>query len=351
MGNPLSVAASRIIFSTAEDSFGAATQELIAAFGKGTKIERLGRDTGVFAAEGVDIARLAEVCQQRPLLFIQHLMREMVSLPSSVIADTMQPIYQAALDLLQGQRGAMSLALQVWYSADPAPVAYRSDELWKFIAARLKEHGMTVTRGSQARILSVCVTPQMTVLGINSPTEALTDWPGGRFGLAKSAEQISRAEFKLEELFKVFDVALPSKGIALDLGASPGGWTRLLRQRGLTVWAVDPANLDPRLVADAGVQHAQITAAAFLAETQVVFDVVVNDMRMDADLSCRVMVQAAPRLKAGGLAIVTLKLFQYKPLEIVHQALAILKQAYEIVHARQLFHNRHEVTVVARRRQ
>ena len=73
-------------------------------------------------------------------------------------------------------------------------------------------------------------------------------------------------------------------------------------------------------------------------------------MRMTAALSCEVMLVAARRLKPGGLAIVTLKRSPHEPLTTVHASLAILRRAYDILHARQLFHNRNEVTVVARRR-
>jgi len=341
----------RTIFSTSEDYFHAAKQELRAAFGSHATIERLGRDTDSFAAEGIDIACIADVCQQRPIVFVQHLMQESLSIPSSEVADDMNRVAAMALELWREQGVAAKVALQVWFSSGATAFRYQSDELWRHIAEGLTAQGFTVTRGNQEHILSVCLTPQLTILGINTQDQALTDWPGGRIGLAKSAAQISRAEFKLEELIKVFDVALPPKGTALDLGASPGGWTRLLCESGLVVWAVDPANLDPRLDADPSIHHAQTTAGNFLAATDLRFDVVANDMRMDPDVSCRVMVQAAARLKPGGLAIVTLKLFKHNPLETVNRSLAILKQSYDILHARQLFHNRHEVTVVARRHQ
>jgi 23S rRNA (cytidine2498-2'-O)-methyltransferase len=338
----------RIIFSTTADYFHAAQQELHAAFGDQAVIERFGCDTGGFAATGVDIADMAEICQRRPIIFVQHLMREALRVPSDEVADAMQPIAEPALRLLQEQ-GAAPVALQVWQSAGTRAFRYQPDALWWYIAERLTAHGFTVTRGNQEHILSVCLTPQAAILGLNTQAEALTDWPGGRVGLAKSAAQISRAEFKLEELFKVFAVALPAKGVALDLGASPGGWTHVLRERGLSVWAVDPADLDPRIARDSGVHHARTSARDFLAATNLRFDVVVNDMRMDPALSCRVMLHAARHLKPGGLAIVTLKLYPRNPLETVQRALAILQPSYAILHARQLFHNRHEVTVVARR--
>ncbi len=338
-----------IIFSTAEDYFDAARQELRAAFGKAAQIERLGRDTGSFTAPGVAIAQVAEVCQIRPIVFVQHLMREMARLPTSTVAADMTPVVAMALRLVREQGIAAPFALQVWFSSGTTNMRYQSDELWRQIAAELTAHGYTVARGGQPIILSVCLTPQVAILGINITDDALTDWPGGRVGLAKSAAQISRAEFKLEELRKVFAVAWPSAGTALDLGASPGGWTRVLRHSGLTVWAVDPAALDPRLATDPGVHHIPTTAHDFLATTTMRFDIVVNDMRMDPDPSCQVMLRAARHLKPGGLAVVTLKLFPRNPVAQVHRALASLHEAYTIVHARQLYHNRHEVTVVAQR--
>ncbi len=70
---------------------------------------------------------------------------------------------------------------------------------------------------------------------------------GRRTPICPDAGEISRAEFKLLEALEVFGVSLPSRGRALDLGAAPGGWTRLLLEASLSVVAVDPANLDPRL--------------------------------------------------------------------------------------------------------
>lgn len=347
--SPSSPATSPIIFSTSEDYFHAAEQELRIAFGKGATIERLGHDTGRFAAAGVDIARMAAASRHQPLVFIQHLMQDVLSVPSRQVAGSMAGVAELALDLAHAAGVAAPIALQVWCSADAVPFRYRPDELRRHLALALTEHGFTITRGGQSHILSVCLTPQQTVLGINRTEHALTDWPGGRVGLAKGDGQISRAEFKLEELLQVFPVVLPSHGIALDLGASPGGWTHLMRQRGLSVWAVDPAALDPRLVTDPEVHHAQTTAAAFLAETTERFDVVLNDMRMIPDMSCRLLVQAAGRLKPAGLAIITLKLFRHDALADVQHALTILRQAYEVLHARCLSHNRHEVTVVAQR--
>jgi 23S rRNA (cytidine2498-2'-O)-methyltransferase len=167
--------------------------------------------------------------------------------------------------------------------------------------------------------------------------------------LARGEGRISRSEFKLEELLQVFPVDLPHGGDALDLGASPGGWTHVLRTHGLRVWAVDPGDLDPRLRADAQVRHVRTTAGEFLRTTSRSFAVVANDMRMEPTVSAQTMLDAARRLHPGGLAVLTLKTGTRHPVRTVRDCLAVLERAYRIEHVRQLHHNRHEVTVVARR--
>ncbi len=43
--------------------------------------------------------------------------------------------------------------------------------------------------------------------------------------------------------------------MAVDVGAAPGGWTRLLARACAPVYAIDPANLDPDVVALPNVVH------------------------------------------------------------------------------------------------
>lgn len=340
---------SRIIFSVSEAYFPAARGELLSAF-PAAKIERLGPEVGCFQMDNIDIPDIAEICRQRPIVFVQHLVRESVRLPLSRVSNDIDLISETALGLLADCHTDPGLALHVWSSGASLP-GYRLDELWRHVADCMHRSGFVVTRGGQEHILSVVATPRGVVLGINRRADALTDWPGGRVGLARDDSQVSRAEFKLEELFKIFSLPFPSDGIALDLGASPGGWTRILRRTGLTVWAIDPGDLDARVAADPGVHHVKTTAGHFLAETDLSFDLVVNDMRMVPALSCKVMLEAAHRLKPGGLAILTLKISPHDPRATVDRCLGILGRSYDILHARQLYHNRNEVTVVARRRE
>ncbi|MGB5050631.1 MAG: SAM-dependent methyltransferase, partial [Caldilineaceae bacterium] len=133
-------------------------------------------------------------------------------------------------------------------------------------------------------------TGQFAFLGLSPTYLNLSDWAGGVRRFAREEGQISRAEFKLLEALEVFRIDLPPRGVALDLGAAPGGWTRVLRQKEQFVTAVDPAELDPRLVDDNAVRHKRMTAEEYLADEPDEFDLIVNDMRMDARDSARLMV-------------------------------------------------------------
>ena len=111
---------------------------------------------------------------------------------------------------------------------------------------------------------------------------------------------------------------------------------------------MDPADLDARVASDRNVHHVRTTAGAFLSATSQHFDLIVNDMRMTPTRSCGVMLNAARCLNPGALAILTLKISPQQPLRAVREALELLRRSYEIRFARQLYHNRNEVTVVAR---
>lgn len=337
---------SRVFFSTDEDYLGAASQELRELF-PDAAIKPEGPDLGSIEAEGLAIAEIASACREIPVVFVRHLFREVGSIPLAH-ATTIEGVSAGAIETWLRLPVAPAVALHVWASG-PIGVPFRTDELWRSLAEHLSKQNIQTSRSGPDQVLSACVTPEGVVLGLNGVANALTDWPGGRVRLAKPKGQISRSEFKLEELIRTTDLPIPTTGTAVDLGASPGGWTRILRQRGLEVWAVDPADLDPRIGRDPAVHHIRTTAGRFLAETQLEADLVVNDMRMTVDLSVSVMRGAIRRLKPGGMIIQTLKITPHASLRTVRNALSALRQDYEVLFARQLHHNRNEVTVVARR--
>lgn len=207
-------------------------------------------------------------------------------------------------------------------------------------------------------IVSLLCAQHTAYLGISLARDNLSAWPGGMRHFAQTSGQISRAEFKLLEALEVFGVTLPEQGRALDLGAAPGGWTRLLLEAGLKVVAVDPAKLDPRLFRRPGLIHFRDTAERYLEIEEPgykprLFDVILNDMRMDARDAARLLIDMRDKLHPDGFILSTLKLphatANIDPLRNLREATSLLTRYFDIVQARQLFHNRQEVTVIVAR--
>ena len=232
---------------------------------------------------------------------------------------------------------------------------YTSGQLNKSLAEAFAEETGAIEAIKKPQIvISILCTMYKGYLGISTADENLSAWPGGARHFAQTKEQISRAEFKLLEALEVFGITLPEGGRALDLGAAPGGWTRLLLDAGLSVVAVDPANLDPRLTRRKQLEHFRGYAENYLEvalRRHNRFDIIANDMRMDAREAARLLDTASGCLRPEGVIISVLKLphatQEINPLINLKEALYTLRQQYAIVQARQLFHNRQEVTVVA----
>jgi 23S rRNA (cytidine2498-2'-O)-methyltransferase len=340
--------AGRVMFSVAEQSFGSAVRELRTEYGRTLPIERVGPDLGVIAATTPKVDDVAAACTSRPLVFVRHLTVEMARVAPEHARDV-AAVASAARSTLVNTAVEGALAVQTWVSGS-AGLGYGSRDLFAALAEDLTAHGFAVSRAGQEHVLSCCITARGVSVGLNRREDSLSDWPGGRVRLARDDAQVSRSEFKLEELFGTVPLPLPAKGRAVDLGASPGGWTRILRQHGMEVWAVDPGGLDTRITADRGVHHVPTTAGQFFRSNDVRFDLAANDMKMDPVMSTRVMLTAAAHLRHGALAIVTLKTGTHRPVETVRRCLTLLGRSYQLVYARQLHHNRNEVTVVCRRR-
>jgi 23S rRNA (cytidine2498-2'-O)-methyltransferase len=331
-----------VLFSASEAYYRSAVLELRRTL-LVDDVVRVGPDAGIVVLRTGDIRDVHEAAEANRLRFIRHLAAVAEIAPSDKLHGDPDRIADFVLSL-ELPWASDGVAVQVWESGKtPAsPEAVR-----KAVTTALRSKRIDTLRSGGNQVLSICIGERQTVAALNASRWALSDWPGGRMRLATLPEQISRAEFKLEELFRLHGVR--SGDVGLDLGASPGGWTRILRRHGYArVHAVDPADLDASLLADPGVVYHRTTAGEFLKTTPEHFDIVVNDMRMVPELSAQVMVDAAARLRPGAYGVFTLKLDAPDAVNQVDRAIKIFGARFELEFARQLQHNRHELTVVGR---
>jgi 23S rRNA (cytidine2498-2'-O)-methyltransferase len=298
------------------------------------------------ARSGLSWQALAGAVLGHPPVFVRHHCPATVRIPLELAPDDLEIFAHHAREFLLQLDNTRTYSVQTRTLGEGRWPYTRFDVNGR-LAAVLGEWGAPLDVQHPEQILSVTLTPTEAFLGLSFAHENLSDWAGGERRFKREPGQISRAEFKLLEALETFGLQLPAGGLALDMGAAPGGWTRLLAARGLRVIAVDPAELDPRLKNDPHITHVRTTVENYLPAGEP-FDLILNDMRMDARDSARVMLTAAKFLKPKGFAIMTLKLPEKGTAEVARAALAILGRGYEITGARQLFHNRDEVTVALR---
>ena len=302
----------------------------------------------VLAAVQRSFADLAAAWQDAPPIFVRHICPVQATAPLAASRDDLNVISQVA-----GGEVAAMLEPDAPFSVQTriyGDLPYKPFDVNQTLAPLLAEiSAAPLDVRHPLQVVSVVCTGGdqggTVYIGVSAAAHNLSDWAGGMRRFAREDDQVSRSEFKLLEAIEVFGLDLPPRGMALDLGAAPGGWTRILRRHAQYVTAVDPGDLDPRLADDPGIRHRRMSAEAYLADDPDQFDIIVNDMRMDAQESARLMVGYARQLYPHGWALMTVKLAEKKRRATLDQAFAILQRAYTIAGARHLFHNRSEITV------
>lgn len=178
--------------------------------------------------------------------------------------------------------------------------------------------------------------------------------------VSMASDAPSRSYLKLAEAFEVFldqkeqALWLKSGMTAVDLGAAPGGWTWQLVQRGLKVVAVDNGPLKGAAASHPSIRHLRQDGFRFRPQRPV--DWLVCDMVEQPQRVAALMTEWF----VNGLtqrAVFNLKLPMKKRVAALHEALNGMRSAINAkglryrLEARQLYHDREEVTVfLARKR-
>ena len=166
---------------------------------------------------------------------------------------------------------------------------------------------------------------------------------------AKGERPFTRAEFKIREAIKAFDLEVTSDFRVLDVGAAPGGWTKALAGMAKRVVAVDPADLHPSVEEMSNVTHLRCRAED-LPEDIGEFDIITNDMNISPTESAEIMNALSGRLKEGGGAIMTVKFVTRQRRRHIREATEILGHSYRDIQTRRMPHNRNETTLFMRKK-
>ncbi|MNC66754.1 putative 23S rRNA ribose 2'-O-ribose methyltransferase [compost metagenome] len=116
-------------------------------------------------------------------------------------------------------------------------------------------------------------------------------------------------------------------------------------ERGLKVTAVDPAKLHPSLLSSPNLTYLQKNADSVKFRDNQ-FDLLVCDMSWSPKLTARLVSDLLYSLVPGGTAVVTVKLLSKKPMALIQDVIYTFQESrMQIQRAKQLFHNRDEITL------
>jgi len=190
--------------------------------------------------------------------------------------------------------------------------------------------------------------------GVRSPAAAHGFYPGGTKFIRQNAPgTISRAGAKIAEALhqlRLYQKPPPAGSRWLELGASPGGMTAELLERGYQVTAVDRAPLDSRLDGVRGLRFVLADVATFRPETGVAYDVILSDMNGDPRESIARTIRLTKHLRPGGLVVFTLKLAETESFAAANQVEAdvaghAVAAGLRVIARTHLTYNRHEFTL------
>jgi 23S rRNA (cytidine2498-2'-O)-methyltransferase len=303
-----------------------------------------------------DAAALDRALPLRDLIFARQKLLRLADLRELNPTDRIAPIL-AALEV-SASDGPRTTFGELWVehpdSDDGKPLAGLSRAFGNALRPALREAGWLSRQddASRPRLHVVFLDGRHAMLA-RSDTRDAAPWPLGIPRLRMHPDAPSRSALKLEEaLLTLLDDGerkrLLRDGMrGADLGAAPGGWTWVLVRNGLHVTSVDNGPLRPHLLDSGKVEH--LRADGFHWQPKAPLDWMVCDM---VEQPRRVAERMATWVREGWCrhTIFNLKLPMKKRWDETRLCLELFSaQAGRplTVRARQLYHDREEITVFA----
>lgn len=307
-------------------------------------LERSG-DSAAFSVR--EYAAVSEELQRDDFVFLQHIHPFMCR--GAIKGDRSDFfVFSGMLEELMPWIGKEDvLCCQCRIAADNQ-LEYSNGELTEQSFSYLEGKKYAVSVQEADTVISLTVFDHAAYMGISRREDSTGRRPGGVLFFSRAEDTVCRAELKIEEAFQVFGISTRREMRALDLGAAPGGWTHFLSKKGVSVDAVDPADLEEAVLERENVRHYSMTAQEFARKcTGEKYDIIVNDMKMDTNQSIDILLAVCGHLKADGFCLMTLKLPKQGIQKRINVARKVLEGRFETVRIRQLYYNRSEVTVYA----
>jgi len=195
----------------------------------------------------------------------------------------------------------------------------------------------------------VLVEPDVWWIGYHRAAETESCWPGGLFWAPSPPDAVSRAYLKMEESLAWTRLPVQPGDLCVEIGAAPGGSSQALLNRGLRVIGIDPADMDPRVIAHPNFEHwkkrgADVRRREFRKVRWLTADM---NVAPSYTLDTVEAIVTHREVHIDGL-LLTLKLMDGSPaMEVPEYLKRVSSWGFAQVAARQLHHNRHDFCVAA----
>ncbi|HEV7224530.1 MAG TPA: SAM-dependent methyltransferase [Pirellulales bacterium] len=176
--------------------------------------------------------------------------------------------------------------------------------------------------------------------------------PGGLSRLKLPDEAVSRAYLKMEEALRWSRLPIRAGERAAELGCAPGGSCQALLRRGLLVAGIDPAAVDPKVLAEPNFLHIRKRGADVRRRDFRNVRWLMTDMNVAPSYTLDAVepIVTHKQVNIRGL-LLTLKLLDWKLADDLPEYLERIKSwGFPYLRARQLQHDRQEICVAALRR-
>lgn len=235
------------------------------------------------------------------------------------------------------RRGARAGKLQEEVLAALRPLQSRAEDVLD---------GGPAAREAGGLLAQVCLfSDEQAAVGVLRALDAHSLAPGGRLRTHADPKAPARSALKLQEAFLWLGRGPEPGEVCVDLGAAPGGWTYVLHKRRAHVVAIDPGKLAPALRGQRGIEHLPMDAFRF--EPEVAADWLFCDMAF-RPLEVASLLAKWGRRHWARFLLANLKLPMRKRAELLSRIKEILATGgWTGLRARQLYHDRDEVTIFA----
>ncbi len=217
-----------------------------------------------------------------------------------------------------------------------------------------KFSGDAVSRVEMGQLVLDCVLvePDSWWVGFHRVATAASQWPGGLRTIELPMHAVSRSYLKMVEAMRWLRMPLRPGHVATEFGCAPGGAAQAMLDRGLQVIGVDPANVDPIVLASPNFTHIRRRGEDLQAKMLCDTRLLVADMIVAPKTTLETVesIVTHPGVTIPGL-LLTLKLTDWKMAEDIPAFCQRVRGwGYSDVRVRQLQYNRQEICLAAVKR-